>query len=251
MLRDKKIAESRYTYYSLFVQLLWKEPAAEFVAVLQEEMDVRIRAAVAVHTLMGEGWRVIRCFLAEESPEAVAEEFTSVFIGPHAPHVHPYESYYLTGHLFRGPLIVLRDFLKRLGVEKQEQDFAEPEDVLAFELGVMRWLVGKQMAAEHTDEQKRWLELQAAFLQEHLLVWAPACAQDMEKAPEAHFYRGVGMILRGFLEVEQALFRDWGLETIISLEEARQRHGASPTWKGPTVDLSGGEPEASVPPQEV
>jgi hypothetical protein len=57
------------------------------------------------------------------------------------------------------------------------------------------------------------------------------------------------MILRGFLEVERALFREWGLDKIISLEEARKRHGMSPTWKGPTFDLPD-EPEAPILPKD-
>jgi TorA maturation chaperone TorD len=250
MLTDKALIEFRHTYYRLFVQLLWKEPAAELVTALQEDIEARISAAAGIHARMGEGWKIIQGVLAEQAPETVAEEFTVLFLGPFAPQVIPYESYYLTGHLFKAPLIVLRSFLKGLGVEKQAQEFAEPEDMLAFELAVMRWLIGKQMAAGHSVEDTRWLELQAAFLKQHLLVWAPTCAQDMESAPGAHFYRGVAMILQGFLEVERTLFRDWGLDHIVSLEEARQRHGVYSTWQGPTFDLSGGEAEAPVPPQE-
>ncbi len=241
MLRDQELLEFRHTYYSLFVRLLWREPAAEFLTALQEGMEARIAAAAAIHPRLGEGWKMFRSFLAEASPEAVAEEFTALFLGPYAPQVNPYESYYLTGNLFKGPLIALRGFLKRLGVEKQEQEFAEPEDVLAFELEVMRWLIGKQQAAVPSGEDGRWLELQAAFLKEHLLVWASACAQDMQQAPGAHFYRGVAMVLGGFLEVEGRLFRDWGLDRIPTLDEARQRYGGRSTWQGPTFDVSGAE----------
>lgn len=250
MLRDKALLEFRHTYYSLLRGLLWKEPSSELIAALQDDLESRIEAALAVQPRMGEGWQVIQQFLSKNSPAAVAEEFILLFVGPHAPQINPYESYYLTGHLFREPLIALRGFLKPLGLEKQEQEFAEPEDVLAFELDVMRWLIRQQMVAIQTDGEARWLELQAAFLKQHLLVWAPTCAQDMESAQGAFFYRGVAMILHGFLEVEQLLFRDWGLDALPSLEEARERHSARVTWRGPTFDASGEATQAPLQPQE-
>jgi TorA maturation chaperone TorD len=247
--RDKELMQFRNTYYSWFVRFWWREPPVEFITALQEDITDRIDAAAAVHPLMGEGWQRIRGFLAERSPEEVAEEFTHLFLGPFGLQVNPYESYYLTGHLFRAPLVTVRAFLKYLGLERREMEFPEPEDVLAFELEVMRWLIGKQMAATDPEEAERWLRLQAEFLKEHLLIWVPTCAQDIEKADGAHFYRGAAMILRGFLEVERALFREWGLDKIMSLEEARKRHGASPTWKGPTFDFPGDEPEAPFSPK--
>ena len=247
--RDRELVEFRHTYYSLFVRFWWREPPVEFITALQEDITDRIDAAAAVHPLMGEGWQSIRRSLGERAPEEVAEEFTHLFLGPFGTQVNPYESYYLTGHLFKAPLVSLRGFLKRVGLEKREDEFAEPEDVLAFELEVMRWLIGKQMTAENPEEETRWLRLQADFLKEHLLVWAPTCAEDIERADGANFYRGAALILRGFLEVERFLFREWGVDKIVSLEEARLRHGADPTWKGPMFDVPGDEPEAPFPPK--
>jgi TorA maturation chaperone TorD len=245
--RDKELAEFRHAYYSLFVRFWWKEPDAVFIHSLQGDIENRIDPAAKLHPLMGEGWRSIQSFLAEQAPEEVADEFTRLYIGPFGAPIYPYESHYLTGHLFRAPLVNLRGFLKRVGLEKQEDEFTEPEDVLAFELEVMRWLISKQMTAEHPEEEGRWLQLQTEFLKEHLLVWVPTCAQDIENAQGAKFYRGAAMILRGFLEVERTLFRESGLDKVTSLEEARKLYGTSPTWKGPTFDISGDETETPSP----
>jgi hypothetical protein len=130
-----------------------------------------------------------------------------------------------------------RTFLKSTGIEKLD-DYPEPEDFLAFELEVMRWLIGKQRAAADPKDERQWIELQAEFLKEHLLVWGAACAKDIERAECAKFYRSAAKILQGFLELELNFFSEWGLDKVSSLEEARQRHGAVPTWKGPTFDMS-------------
>ena len=240
MLQDRDFIQFRQTYYRLFVKLLWKEPEAAFIAALRDDdMQTRSEAAGAVHPLMGSGWQVIDDYLADHPPGEVAAEFSQLFLEPFARVIRPYASYYLTGQFFTEPLKTWRGFLNQLGIEKP-QGFTDPEDVLAFELDVMRWLIDKQAAAEDAD---RWLRLQATCLKEHLLVWAPSCAADIEQAPQAAFYRGAAQLLRGFLEVEQSLFRDWGLDRVATLAEARSHYGAGPAWHGPLFDAAEEEVE--------
>lgn len=240
MLQDHDFIQFRQTYYRLFVQLLWKEPETGFVAALRDDMHPRTEAAAAVHPLMGSGWRIIDDYLADHPPGDVVMEFSQLFLEPFARVVRPYASYYLTGQFFTEPLKTWRGFLKQLGIEKP-QGFTDPEDVLAFELDVMRWLIDKQAAAP--DDADRWLRLQVTCLKEHLLVWAPNCAADIEQAPQAAFYRGAAQLLRGFLKVEQSLFRDWGLDKVATLAEARAQYGAGPDWRGPLFDVADEEAE--------
>ena len=63
MLSDPALMEFRHAYYSLFVQLWWREPSANVVASLMMDMDERIEAASEVSPLMGEGWRVMAQYL--------------------------------------------------------------------------------------------------------------------------------------------------------------------------------------------
>jgi putative dimethyl sulfoxide reductase chaperone len=248
MIADGDIVSFRRGYYEMLVALFWKEPPGELLRRLSAGIGERAEAARNLHPLLCDGWAAIERFLSDTPPgqwaENAAEEYIELFIGPHSPRINAYESVYLTGRLFDRPLAEIRTILKALGIEKVD-DYSEPEDSLAFELEAMRWLVGKQTAAADPDDEKHWLQREADFLREHLLIWAPACAQDIERAKGAHFYRGVALVLRGFLELERALFQQWGLDKVISLEAARQRYGGVPTWKGPTFDGSGGKPGAS------
>ncbi len=250
MIGDRELLAFRQGYYSLLVSVFWNEPAGELILSLSDGMGERIDASRNLHPLLAQGWEEISRFLSEtpseQLAEAVADEYTQLFIGPHGPEVNPYESFYFTGRLLDRPLADLRTFLKVIGIEKQE-GYSEPEDFLALELEVMRWLIGKQMASPQPEEEKRWLQYQADFLKQHLLVWAPTCAEDIEKAKGADFYRGAAMVLRGFLEVERTLFPEWGLDKIASLEEIRRLYGAIPMWKGPTFDFSGEEAKEPLP----
>lgn len=248
MIGDHELLTFRQEYYQLLVSLFWKEPDSELLLRLSNGINERIEAAGNLDPLLAHGWERIQRFFTETPPQGLAErvvdEYTRLFIGPHDPKVNPYESFYFTGRMWDRPLSDLRTFLKAIGVDKQD-GYSEPEDFLAFELEVMRWLIGKQTkAAEQREDESRWLRLQANFLKEHLLIWVPACAQEIEQAQGANFYVAVAMILRGFLEIERTLFRDWGADTIATLEEVRRRYGAIPSWTGPTFDMPGNEPEA-------
>jgi TorA maturation chaperone TorD len=248
---DLELHSFRQGYYELLVALFRSEPSSALLQQLANGIRERTQAARNLHPLLGQGWEEIERFLtnipSESLAETVSDEYTRLFIGPHGPVINPYESFYLTGRLLDRPLADVRTFLKTIGIEKLEE-YPEPEDFLAFQLEVMRWLIGKQMAAMDPQEKTRFLSLQSDFLKQHLLVWSPACAQDIERAKSAEFYRPVAKILRGFLEVELNLFGQWGLDKVVSLDEARQRYGAFRTWKGPTFDIAADEPE--TPPSE-
>jgi TorA maturation chaperone TorD len=248
MIDDRELLSFRQSYYEVLGALFRREPSGELLRQLAGGIGKRTQAARSLHPLLGAGWEAIERFVADTPPdqlaENVAEEYVELFIGPLGAAVNPYESFYLTGRLLDRPLANVRTFLKSTGIEKLD-DYPEPEDFLAIELEVMRWLIGKQRAAADPKDERQWIELQAEFLKEHLLVWGPACAKDIERAECAKFYRSAAKILQGFLALELNFFREWGVDKVSSLEEARQRHAAAPTWKGPTFDMSDAMPGAN------
>jgi TorA maturation chaperone TorD len=247
---DLELHSFRQGYYEMLVALFRTEPTAELLQQLSNGIEERTQGARNLHPLLGQGWEEIQRFLTntpyQSLAETVSDEYTRLFIGPHGPEINPYESFYLTGRLLDRPLADVRTCLKAIGIEKLEQ-YPEPEDCLVFELEVMRWLIAKQLAATDPQEETRLLDLQSNFLKDHLLVWAPACAKDIERAEGASFYPSLAKILEGFLEIELNFFRERGLGKITSLDAARQRYGALPVWKGPTFDISGDEKSGDKP----
>ena len=240
---DKELAKLRQKYYGLFVHLFWKEPDAKFLLSLLEGITQRVEGAAKLSPLMASGWQKIRLYLEQNDPKEVEYEFVQLFIGPHKPDVLPYESYYLAGSVFQAPLAAVRGFMKEVGLEKKEGELPEPEDTLGFELEIMNWLVSQQLKADDPEQEESWLERQAEFLKKHLLVWVPTCAQDLVSASGADFYKGVGLLLQGFLELEKQLFQDRGPDRIVSLEAAQKRYGGRRNWKGPTFEPTPPEAE--------
>lgn len=239
MVGDPDLLSFRGSYYDLLVSLLWREPAADLLAGLGQGIGERVGAARDLHPLLGAGWEAIAGFLGEVAPGAVADtvadEYARLFLGPWNPEIHPYESYYLTGRLLDRPLAAVRASMREFGLERQ-REYAEPEDHLALELDVVRRLVARQASARDADEEGRWLTAQATFLKRHLAVWGPQAARDLAAAKSARFYRGIGLVVEGFLEMERDLLREWGPDEVLPLEEARRRAGGAGEWRGPRFD---------------
>jgi len=251
MLGDRELLAFREGYYGVLAALLSREPSPRLLAELAAGIEDRARAARGLNPRLGSGWQRLGQWLAAGPPEVLAERaaetYTRLFLGPPAPLVNLYESYYLTGRLFERPLAVVRQFLAEVGLGR-DPGYAEPEDSLAFELEVMRRLAGRQAAAREADEQARWLAAQAAFLRDHLLVWGPAAACDLASAQGAGFYGGVGEILEGFMAFELDVFGSYDTMAVKSLEEARRIWGGTGQWRGPVMELADPDPGPGGPP---
>jgi TorA maturation chaperone TorD len=244
---DRELAGFRRRYYDLLVSLLWREPAAALLEALATDAAARGRAARRVEPRLAEGWTEIGAFLADagaDAAEVVGDEYVRLFIGPVGPEVNLYESWYLTGRVFDRPLAEVRRFLEHAGIEK-DAGYTEPEDFIAFELEVMRTLLGRQERAG--DDERSAVDLQNAFMKRHALVWMPEAARDLGAAKGARFYRGVALLLAGFLQTELDLFREWSDDEVLDLAEARERHGRKPLWRGPLADF---QPSVPTEPDE-
>jgi len=119
---------------------------------------------------------------------------------------HPSESVYLTGYLYSDVVEEIFDAYLEEGLVKSS-DFKEPEDHIALELYFMAYLCRKArelLESEAYHELLRCLDKQKAFLNKHLLRWAPLLAEDIIKYAGTAFYRAVGKMMRGFLELERS-----------------------------------------------
>ncbi|MFQ5881871.1 MAG: molecular chaperone [Candidatus Methylomirabilales bacterium] len=247
MIGDRELCQFRREYYELFSSLFLREPTADLLNLLGRDLEARIEAASALHPLLGEGWQEVGQFLRAdlERPQAraakAADEFTPLFVGPLIPKLTPCESFYLTGKLFGAPLVLVRNFMRRVGLEKREE-WPEPEDHIAFTFEIMRQLIIRQEASVNPDEETRWLNLQGDFIKAHLSRWVPRVGEDLEKLG-GEFYRGIGKMVRGFLECEKELLADWGSEKAPHLIQVKESAFRGPMFTPETA----GEPEEESP----
>jgi TorA maturation chaperone TorD len=153
-------------------------------------------AEAAASSALTQAWRRLVARAGQTTAAQADDEYTELFIGIGKPEVFLYGSYYQAGFLNEKPLVVLRDDLRRYGLERAE-GITETEDHLATLCEVMRYLIaGDDAAIAHVEEQR-------AFFQRHLASWVDTACDAVLQHPRAAFYVDVAGLAKAFFEVER------------------------------------------------
>lgn len=136
----------------------------------------------------------------------LAAEYARIFLGMSRSPVAPYESVYTseTGLLMQEARDEVLAHYRREGFAVDEA-VNLPEDHIAFEFGFMAGLARKTAAAldaGNDDEAQRLLDVQAAFVADHLTPWVPALTDDVAARAKMRFYRGLASLARDFVAAE-------------------------------------------------
>jgi len=142
---------------------------------------------------MAAAWKTLAMAAQRTTPEAVDDEYHALFIGIGRGELVPYGSWYLTGFLMERPLAQLRQDLKRLGFERQE-NVKEPEDHAGALMEIMSMMILDPGIGAH--EQK-------GFFDRHLEPWIGKFFEDLQNARSAGFFSAVGVLGAQFVEVEK------------------------------------------------
>jgi len=181
----------RANWYGLLARLLGNPPDDAVLATLGRTLGDE--------TELGRALDALAAVARERSAAEVRQEHFDLFVGVGQPQLLPYGSYYLAGFLHDKPLARLRGDMGRLGVARAG-GVHESEDHVASLCEIMAGLaVGAFGAPVPVSEQHD-------FFAKHLGCWAPRFFADLEKAPDAVFYRPVGTIGRLFMAVESEAF---------------------------------------------
>jgi TorA maturation chaperone TorD len=182
---------ARAEIYGLLANLFYAPPAGELHAQLQAAaIEAPVRGA-----FLERAWGEVVAAARRLSVEAIADEYAALFLGIGRPEIFLYGSYYLAGTLNEKPLVVLRDDLRTLGLERPET-INETEDHIASLCEVMRYLIAGE------DVETSNLAAQQRFYNAHLRGWIDAFCEGLEAHPRADFYRSVAAFARDFAAVE-------------------------------------------------
>jgi TorA maturation chaperone TorD len=131
--------------------------------------------------------------------EELATEYTRVFVGPRPP-VLAHETYYREDRDFLGEgLAEVQASYSAAGWSPPEE-YPEEDDHVAVELAFLRYLVARQRSG---DEETFGFE--RVFLDEHLLHWVDAFAEDVLDETDEPLYRAGASIVAGLAEFEDEL----------------------------------------------
>ena len=131
--------------------------------------------------------------------DAVRAEYAALFEAIGKAEVFLYASYFVAGALNEKPLVVLRDALRALGIERDPM-ILETEDHIACLCEVMRYLIaGDEIAPGSLSTQKHFFDTQ-------LRPWADDLWDALEVHPKSDFYRALAAFARDFFSVEGQAF---------------------------------------------
>ncbi|MBD1575577.1 molecular chaperone [Vibrio sp. S11_S32] len=174
--------------YGLLACLLRQSPNQEILDWLSEleveESDVHA---------MSNAWFGLKQASQTAKIEDLEDEYQDLFIGIGCGEVVPFSSWHIAGTLMEKPLVHIRQDLKRLGFERQ-QDVREPEDNIAALLEVMSML-----QSEGFDDQQ-------SFFNAHIKPWFVSFCNAIEQAKSAQYYQAVSRALRHFCLIEQTRY---------------------------------------------
>jgi len=181
--------ELRANAYGLLGNLLARVPTRELMETLKK---IEVTEGEQNNN-MAAAWRTLAMAAQRTSQEAVDDEYHALFIGIGRGELVPYGSWYLTGFLMERPLAQLRQDLKRLGFERQE-DVKEPEDHAGALMEIMCLMILDPGIGNHEQKQ---------FFDRHLEPWIGKFLEDLQNAKSANFYAAVGVLGAQFIEVEK------------------------------------------------
>jgi TorA maturation chaperone TorD len=211
MSKALEILADRGATYALLSQLLREEPSAPFLQGLVNDLATGKEPGAEA----GEGYRLLRQFaltvqhasLIQARTELIVE-YSRLFLTGRQSGVHPFESVYTSeqGLMMQQARDEVLAAYREEGLVRTDA-FNEPEDHLAIELDFMASLCQKtagELECGRTEAALALLDKQAAFLQEHLLVWVPHFCHDLAQAARSDFYRGVALLVEEHLAQEKA-----------------------------------------------
>jgi TorA maturation chaperone TorD len=182
---------ARANFYGLLARLFYAPPDAPLLETLAgaEDMD-------AQDGEISEAWQELCRAAAEADPEAVRDEYDTVFVGTGKSPVTLYACAYSIRYASEAPLAQLRGQLAQLGLARREEA-SEPEDHIAALCDSMRYLIALQ---------KRDLAVQGAFFKRWIAPSAGPLCDAIEADPTTSFYKPVARFAKAFFDIEQSAF---------------------------------------------
>ncbi len=197
-----KIFMARANFYAFLSRMFVEEPPFELSKDIADGKLIFPKSS-SLNKDLFEGLSLFEKFRqyntdASDIHVKMCREYTRLFIGP-VPAMFPYESRYLDGSIMGKSLIKAKENYRKAGL-KISQEYHEPEDHIAVELGFMG-----NLCREKSDGS---LRMQKEFLNEHLLKWAPVFCDELIEKSSNEIYRSIGKITKSFLVSEKAVLNE-------------------------------------------
>ncbi|WP_338824993.1 Chaperone protein TorD [Moorella humiferrea] len=188
-----------------FLEWLIRQEVLSFLAFAADDPD--IKKGVELFTGYLERYKAMPEADRDEELAGLRGDYTRLFIGPERLPAPPWESAYVNDERLLFQEVTLKVRRIYLSYNFLPRNYRrEADDHIGLELEFMYRL--SAMAAERLDAgdltgAARILRDQEEFLDGHLLAWVPPFAGDVMANAATDFYRGMGSLLKGFVELDR------------------------------------------------
>lgn len=201
-----EIHSARRYLYALGQSLAGSEPTGARLEAVDAGILVEALAIVGIAGDFGLAERVAK---ARQDLGAARSLYTRLFVGPATPQAMPWESTYRSRSraLFRQETLEVRNAYRAQGFLPQAYPKVA-DDHLALELGFLAALAGRAVDALQGKDPRGVAEAEnasRAFLNDHLLKWIDAYANDLAKAGTGSLYESLGRLMAAFAARDAAL----------------------------------------------
>lgn len=212
------LLESRVFAYQLLSRAFIAEPTPEYVRALGAGGAVRFFPFGTESERIERGTAELSRYLnvpdnmGDDGFAGLLWDYTRLFIGPARPEASPNESVYLTEDrlLLQEQTLAVRRAYLCYGYMASTQ-LREPDDHIGLELDFMNQTCRLAMAEAEVGRKTSLIRIfrdQLDFLEEHLLTWGFAFSADVESFAQTGFYRGLVLLLAGFLETDRIILQE-------------------------------------------
>ena len=182
---------ARADFYALLARLFYAPPDRALLDALASSPAL---AAENKASPLAKAWDDLRAAAASADPEAVREEYESVFVGTGKAEVTLYTSAYTVKSAVDNPLVDLREFLWRQGMARNP-GASEPEDHVAGLCDAMRYLIVEKAGIQ---------DVQKLFFRKFIRPSMDALCAAVIQHERTGFYRRVGHFAQRFFDIEHA-----------------------------------------------
>lgn len=202
----KQLMLNRRNLYRFFARFFQKEIDAEFFDNLRRIEFPAEREENALTEFQDALLRLNEYFEydAGESLDDLAADYAKTFLGAGSAEgaaAFPYESVYTSPKriMMQDAWNQVCDIYDMKGIERSVASTDLLEDHISMEMEFMAYLCDE--TSQYT-ETLAGLEEQREFLNKHLLNWAPEFCLDIKEHADTEFYRMVGQLTTGFLQLD-------------------------------------------------
>lgn len=202
----KQLMLNRRNLYYFFARFFQKEIDAEFLENLRHIEFPAEREENALTEFQDALLRLNEYFEydAGESLDDLAADYAKTFLGAgnaDGAAAFPYESVYTSPKriMMQDAWNQVCEIYETKGIERNEEANELLEDHISMEMAFMAFLCDE--TSQYT-ETLAGLEEQREFLNKHLLNWAPEFCLDIKYHADTEFYRMVGQLTTGFLQLD-------------------------------------------------